>query len=181
MRKFAQQPFPDLACIPLRFFLFRRYDLPKVMYRLIEADQYVDKRILVVGGGDSAVEAALGLASQKGNRVTLSYRKGAFSRIKERNARRLDAALASGHLRVIFHSMPVEFKEQSVVLEVNGEIQEMPNDFVWIFAGGVAPNDFLRSIGVHFGPRDLTGEAVMEARLEIDGVADPDTWVPDRS
>src|SRR5581483_2814911 len=61
-------------------------DLPKVMYRLIEADHYVNKKILVVGGGDSAVEAAMGLANQSGNQVTLSYRQPQFSRIKERNA-----------------------------------------------------------------------------------------------
>ena len=61
-------------------------DLPKVMYRLIEADHYVNKKILVVGGGDSAIEAAMGLGNQVGNQVTLSYRKEAFSRIKERNA-----------------------------------------------------------------------------------------------
>src|SRR5437763_6078871 len=64
-------------------------DLPKVMYRLIEADHYVNKRILVVGGGDSAIEAAMGLGHQAGNQVTLSYRKEAFSRIKERNALRI--------------------------------------------------------------------------------------------
>src|SRR4029079_10392005 len=61
-------------------------ELPKVMYRLIEADHYVNKKILVVGGGDSAVEAAMGLANQSGNQVTLSYRKETFLRIKERNA-----------------------------------------------------------------------------------------------
>ena len=58
-------------------------ELPKVMYRLIEADHYVNKQILVVGGGDSAVEAAMGLAYQPGNKVTLSYRQAAFGRIKE--------------------------------------------------------------------------------------------------
>src|SRR5690242_8870376 len=64
-------------------------ELPKVMYRLIEADHYVNKKVLVVGGGDSAIEAAMGLAHQHGNTVTLSYRKEAFSRIKERNAARI--------------------------------------------------------------------------------------------
>src|SRR6476646_4499762 len=61
-------------------------ELPKVMYRLIEADHYVNKKILVIGGGDSAVEAVMGLANQSGNQVTLSYRKETFLRIKERNA-----------------------------------------------------------------------------------------------
>src|SRR3954470_564710 len=71
-------------------------ELPKVMYRLIEADHYINKRILVVGGGDSAVEAALGLAHQSGNQVTLSYRQAQFSRIKERNSQRIQEAMRSG-------------------------------------------------------------------------------------
>ena len=65
-------------------------ELPKVMYRLIEADHYVNKKILVIGGGDSAVEAAMGLAHQVGNTVTLSYRQANFSRIKDRNAKRIE-------------------------------------------------------------------------------------------
>jgi thioredoxin reductase len=138
-------------------------DLPKVMYRLIEADHYVNHQILVVGGGDSAVEAAMGLAIQHGNNVTLSYRKDSFARIKERNVKRLQETLKSDQLQVIFNSMPVEFKEGSVILEVAGEVREMPNDYVWIFAGGIAPNEFLKSIGIEFGPRDLTAEVVGEA------------------
>src|SRR3954468_1981033 len=70
-------------------------ELPKVMYRLIEADHYINKRILVVGGGDSAIEAAMGLGQQKGNQVTLSYRKESFSRIKERNAKRIEDCMRS--------------------------------------------------------------------------------------
>jgi putative YpdA family bacillithiol system oxidoreductase len=139
-------------------------ELPKVMYRLIEADHYINKRILVVGGGDSAVEAAMGLASQAGNSVTLSYRKETFSRIKERNAQRIDKAMKSGKVNVLFNSMPVEFKAESVVMEVNGANQEIPNDFVWVFAGGTPPTDFLKKIGVQFGMRDMTMEASSEAK-----------------
>ena len=76
-------------------------DLSKVMYRLIEADHYVNKRILVVGGGDSAVEAAMGLAHQVGNKVTLSYRQPQFSRIKERNAQRIADCMKSGKVEVL--------------------------------------------------------------------------------
>ena len=79
-------------------------DLPKVMYRLIEADHYINKKILVVGGGDSAVEAAMGLAHQKGNTVTLSYRKEAFARIKQRNTQRIEECTRTGKVRVIFNS-----------------------------------------------------------------------------
>jgi thioredoxin reductase (NADPH) len=139
-------------------------DLPKVMYRLIEADHYMHKNILVVGGGDSAIEAAMGLAHQKGNVVTLSYRKESFSRIKERNVQRIDECIRAGKLKVIFNSSPVEFKKESVMLEIGGALQELPNDFVWIFAGGVPPNDFLKKIGVQFGPIDVTIEASREAK-----------------
>jgi len=139
-------------------------ELPKVMYRLIEADHYVNKRILVVGGGDSAIEAAMGLAHQVGNQVTLSYRKEAFSRLKERNAQRIQECLRKGKIKVVFDSNPVEFKQDAVVLDVQGKLQQIPNDFVWIFAGGEPPTAFLKKIGVGFGMRDLTIEAGIEAR-----------------
>src|SRR5712692_5608852 len=133
-------------------------DLPKVMYRLIETDHYINKRILVVGGGDSAVEAAMGLAYQVGNKVTLSYRKEAFFRIKERNAQRMEDCIRKGKVTVIFNSVPAEFKQHSVILDVRGKLQDLPNDFVWIFAGGEPPNAFLKKIGVGFGMRDMTLE-----------------------
>ena len=133
------------------------------MYRLIEADHYINKRILVVGGGDSAVEAAMGLAEQTGNQVTLSYRQDRFSRIKERNTQRIEECVRKGKLKLLFNSNPVEFKTDSVTIEVSGKLQEIPNDFVWIFAGGTPPNAFLEKIGVGLGTRDLTLEAGKEA------------------
>ena len=139
-------------------------ELPKVMYRLIEADHYRNSQILVVGGGDSAVEAAMGLSHQAGNRVTLSYRRERFSRLKDRNARRIEEYGRTGKLDVVFNSMPVEIRERSVLLEVNGEVREIPNDFVWVFAGGTPPNDFLKQIGVEFGMRDMTIEGSQEFR-----------------
>ncbi len=146
-------------------------ELPKVMYRLIEADHYINKKILVVGGGDSAVEAAMGLARQRGNQVTLSYRKEGFSRLKERNVKRIEEATKSGQLTILFQSAPTEVREGSVLLEVGGEKREIPNDFVWVFAGGEPPNDFLKKIGVAFGTLDVTAEAGREARLVLN--ADP--------
>ncbi len=139
-------------------------ELPKVMYRLLEADHYVNKNILVVGGGDSAIEAAMGLANQSGNKVTLSYRQERFSRIKERNSKRIEDCIRSGKVKVLFKSSPVEFKPDTVILSVDGSAQEIPNDFVWIFAGGTPPNDFLKKIGIEFGLRDVTTEASNEAR-----------------
>jgi thioredoxin reductase/Pyruvate/2-oxoacid:ferredoxin oxidoreductase delta subunit len=139
-------------------------ELPKVMYRLIEADHYTDKKILVVGGGDSAVEAAMGLAQQKGNVVTLSYRQERFGRIKERNAKRIEECIRNGRVKVIFNSNVVEFKPTSVVLDANGQRQEIPNDYAWIFAGGTPPSAFLKKIGVKFGSRDITLEGAQESR-----------------
>ena len=142
-------------------------ELPKVMYRLIEADHYINKKILVVGGGDSAVEAAMGLAYQVGNKVTLSYRKDSFSRIKERNSQRIADCIRTGKVNAIFQSIPVEFKSNSVVLDANGALQEIPNDYVWIFAGGEPPNAFLKKIGVGFGSRDMTSVGSEEAKLAV--------------
>jgi thioredoxin reductase (NADPH) len=139
-------------------------ELSKVMYRLIEADHYVNKKILVVGGGDSAIEAAMGLAHQVGNKVTLSYRKECFTRLKDRNEKRIQECIQKGKIKVIFNSTPVEFKQSSVVLEVNGQAQELPNDFVWIFAGGEPPTAFLKKIGVRVGLRDMTNEGSSEAK-----------------
>ena len=139
-------------------------ELPKVMYRLIEADHYINKRILVVGGGDSAVEAAMGLGQQAGNQVTLSYRKETFSRIKERNTQRIQECTQAGKVKVVFNSAPVEFTEDAVMLEVNGEVERIPNDFVWIFAGGEPPTAFLKKIGIGFGPQDMTLQVSREAK-----------------
>ncbi|MCB2204039.1 NAD(P)-binding domain-containing protein [bacterium] len=139
-------------------------ELPKVMYSLIEADAYTNKHILVVGGGDSAVEAAMGLAHQKGNHVTISYRKPEFSRIKERNAQRVQECIDARMLDVLYSSNPIEIREDSVLIEIDGEQRELKNDFVWVFAGGIPPNAFLEKAGVVLGPRDLTREASDEAR-----------------
>ena len=138
--------------------------LPKVMYRLIEADHYKNAQILVVGGGDSAVEAAMGLAHQAGNKVTLSYRKESFSRIKERNAQRIRECSRAGTVNVVFNSAPVEITESAVLLEVDGTVKELPNDFVWVFAGGEPPTAFLKKVGIGFGMQDLTSQGSKEAK-----------------
>ena len=126
-------------------------ELPHVLYRLIEADHYINRNILIVGGGDSAVEAAMGLAHQAGNKVTLSYRKPEFSRLKDRNAKRIEEHIHTRKLEVLFNSMPTEFRVGGVSIEVNGEIRDLPNDCVWIFAGGTPPSDFLKAAGIAFG------------------------------
>jgi thioredoxin reductase/Pyruvate/2-oxoacid:ferredoxin oxidoreductase delta subunit len=129
-------------------------ELPHVLYRLIEADHYTNKNILIVGGGDSAIEAAMGLAHQPGNKVTLSYRRGEFSRLKNRNAERIAEHIAAKKVDVIFNSRPIEFRVGAAVIDSEGEIRELPNDFVWVFAGGTSPSDFLKAAGVTFGTNE---------------------------
>jgi thioredoxin reductase (NADPH) len=131
-------------------------DLPHVLYRLIEADHYTNNNILVVGGGDSAVEAAMGLAHQPGNKVTLSYRKGEFSRLKDRNTKRIEEHIKSKKVDVLFNSMPTEFRQGSVLIDCGGTIKELSNDFVWIFAGGIPPTEFLKGTGISFGAVDVS-------------------------
>jgi thioredoxin reductase (NADPH) len=106
----------------------------------------------------------MGLGHQVGNQVTLSYRKEAFSRIKEGNAKRIEESMRKGKVKVVFNSAPTEFKENSVIMEVNGKQQEIPNDYVWIFAGGEPPTAFLKKIGVGFGNQDLTSTGSKEAK-----------------
>jgi thioredoxin reductase/Pyruvate/2-oxoacid:ferredoxin oxidoreductase delta subunit len=122
--------------------------LPKVMYRLIEPDHYRGQNVLVVGGGDSAVESAMALAAQEGNTVTLSYRSAAFARIKPGNASRLEAAVKAGRVKTLMGSNVVEITAGSVILEQQGKTVTLANDSVFIFAGGIMPNDFLRECGI---------------------------------
>jgi thioredoxin reductase/ferredoxin len=127
-------------------------ELPKVLYRLIDAASYRDRDILVVGGGDSAAEAALGLSAQPGNRVTLSYRREKIVRVKHKNQQALDQAIAAGRIEPLFSSQPLEVAPDRVRLQVDdaGEV-EIPNDDVFIFAGGVPPFGLLHELGVEFG------------------------------
>lgn len=141
-------------------------DLPKVAYSLLDAEGYRDRRILVVGGGDSAIEAALALAEQPGNEVAISYRKGAFSRLKARNETRVQAAIAEGRVAVYFDSVVAAIDADSVrlqaasVAEPGGgggvhtlaAVTELPNDEVFIFAGGTPPFPLLEAAGVSFDP-----------------------------
>ncbi|MBK9386387.1 MAG: NAD(P)-binding domain-containing protein [Planctomycetes bacterium] len=132
-------------------------DLPKVAYSLLDAESYTGRAVLVVGGGDSAVEAALALAEQPGNRVVLSYRKSEFSRLKSRNERRLRDSLAARQLEVAKPSELLRIEEHEVTLALHDaqgtpSLVALPNDEVFIFAGGVAPFELLKRCGVSFDP-----------------------------
>ena len=123
-------------------------ELPKVMYRLMDAEGYRDQKILVVGGGDSAVEAAVGLALQPGNVVTLSYRREKLVRIKKKNE---IAFAAAKNVRTLFNSQPVEITPTHVRMKTADGIVELENDYVFVFAGGVPPFELLRKAGIRMG------------------------------
>jgi thioredoxin reductase/ferredoxin len=129
-------------------------DLPKVMYRLLDAESYRRQRLLVVGGGDSAVEAAVGLARQPGNEVALSYRRDKLVRVKKKNEDRFRALVAEGKLRTLFGSEVQEILPGSVRLRTGGTTSralDLPNDYVFVFAGGEPPYELVKRMGVRFG------------------------------
>ncbi|MEO1257389.1 MAG: NAD(P)-binding domain-containing protein [Bacteroidota bacterium] len=121
--------------------------LEKVAYRLLEPERVLNKKILVVGGGDSAVEAAIALADQ--NEVILSYRKDKFWRIKHQNRERLNYAVGMNKIKIVHSSNLQKIETDQVELEI-GEDQStvLPNDLVYIFVGGEMPMQFLKKTGV---------------------------------
>ena len=120
----------------------------KVVYRLIDPEQYINQKVLVVGGGDSALEAALSIAEQPGTEVTLSYRSGAFSRAKEKNRQRIEQAGETGKIRVLLNSNVAEITRDSVTINVADQPTTLPNDAVIVNAGGILPTAFLKETGI---------------------------------
>jgi thioredoxin reductase (NADPH) len=123
-------------------------ELPKVVYRLIDPEQYAGQQVLVVGGGDSALEAAASIAESAGGPVMLSYRGEAFERAKARNRERIQSAAGTGRLRVLLKSNVQHIEREQVAIEHNGELLKVRNDAVIVSAGGVLPSDFLRRVGI---------------------------------
>ncbi len=135
----------------------------KVLYQLLDAATYTNEHLLIVGGGDTAIEAATALASQPGNTVTISYRRERFFRLKRRNEERIAQFTEDGKILVLFESTIRRIGRDSVLLSHReGGIEkslELRNDFVFICAGGDPPYDLLRGCGVRFN-----GDAVEELR-----------------
>ena len=140
----------------------RRLDVPgeqhpKVAYKLMEPEQYRKKKLLVVGGGDSAVEAAVRLAGEEGTEVSLSYRKHVFSRIKEKNREGIEAAMRTGRVTAYMESEVESIEPRGAHLIQQGRRLSLDNDYVFVFIGGELPIAFLQSIGVRmekkFGER----------------------------
>jgi thioredoxin reductase/Pyruvate/2-oxoacid:ferredoxin oxidoreductase delta subunit len=132
-------------------------ELPKVLHQLRDADSYRGRRILVVGGGDSAIEAATGLARQPGNRVTLSYRKQGFHRVKRKNQEAIDTMIRRGKVRVAFGSEVESIESGAVTLRFDDRTERIDNDHVFVLIGGEPPFELLRRCGLAFGG-DREGE-----------------------
>lgn len=132
-------------------------ELAKVAYRLIEADTYCGCDILVVGGGDSAIEAALALSKAGRNRVGLSYRGDSFDRARERNRAMLQEAERSGRIEVLRKSKVAEIRPDSVLLEMPGGAKAVPNQYVFVLIGGESPEAFLRKTGIEIVEKVIGG------------------------
>ncbi|MFO1467952.1 MAG: NAD(P)-binding domain-containing protein [Steroidobacteraceae bacterium] len=123
-------------------------ELPKVVYRLIDPEQYRGRTVLVVGGGDSALEAAASIAELPETKVALSYRGEAFDRAKAKNRERIAAATKSGRLELLMASKLQQIDDQSVVVDLRGKAVKFSNDAVIVSAGGILPTEFLKSAGI---------------------------------
>jgi thioredoxin reductase len=133
----------------------RKLDVPgeeasKVVYRLVDAEQYRGQHVLVVGGGDSALEAAIALAEQPDTTVTLSYRSAAFARVKAKNRDRLEELRQSGALQVLLSSTVKGIEQRQVNIEHEGRTLALPNQAVIVCVGGELPTPLLRKVGIQF-------------------------------
>jgi NosR/NirI family nitrous oxide reductase transcriptional regulator len=143
-------------------------DLEQVYHRLYSPKHYKDEDILVIGGGNSAVEAALTLAEQ--NRVTLSYRGSEFARVFKDNRRKLDSAVKDGKLRVLFQSRVKSFDNGTCELEVDHHGIRIPYHHAFVLIGADAPSEFLRSLGIRL-ENDWTGNPWAAAPLAFAALA----------
>ena len=132
----------------------------KVAYRLLEPEFIEGKKVLVVGGGDSAIESALLLADQ--NQVTISYRSEVFGRLKPKNNEKIKEAIANNKVNVLFNSNIAAIEDHQVKIRKTDSEKELvlENDLVYIFAGGELPTQFLEKIGIWITKK--FGEAILK-------------------
>lgn len=123
-------------------------DQAKVVYRLDDPDQYIDKHVLVVGGGDSALEAACSIADISKKSVVLSYRSKAFSRAKPKNQKRVAQAEQDGKITVMLSSNVKQIDETTVTIDCGGDMRTVDNNAVIVSAGGILPTGMLRDMGI---------------------------------
>jgi thioredoxin reductase/ferredoxin len=124
-------------------------ELPKVVYRMIDPEQYAGQRVLVVGGGDSALEAAARIADQPGSTVTLSYRGAAYSRARAKNRNDVADFVAAGKINEQLSTTVNRIEPEAIVLNCADGERTIPNDAVIVCAGGLLPTQFLRDMGVN--------------------------------
>jgi thioredoxin reductase len=136
----------------------RRLDVPgeeqaKVLYRLIEPEQFDGRHLLVVGGGTSALETALALAARRGTTVTLVHRRDTFAGARGTVAEKFVEAERAGRIGVLRNARVTAVGTDAVQLDVAGTAQEIPNDFVFAMIGGLPPYELLRASGVDLETR----------------------------
>jgi thioredoxin reductase/polyferredoxin len=141
-------------------------DRSNVYHRLYSPKHYHDEDILVVGGGNSAVEAALTLSEQ--NRVTLSYRGSEFGRIFKDNERLLHEAVAAGKIKVLFNSNVKRFDESAYTLEIEEHgrkrTESLPYHHAFVLVGAELPTAFLKSLGIQL-ENEWTGNPLIALLL----------------
>ena len=123
-------------------------EMSKEVYRLIDPEQYIDQKVMIVGGGDSALEAALAIADERGSEVSLSYRSDGFSRARAKNRDRIEQYSKQGKIKLYLPSNLTRIDECEVTLEHQGKKIKVANDAVIINAGGILPSGFLKQIGI---------------------------------
>ncbi|MBK8230865.1 MAG: NAD(P)-binding domain-containing protein [Candidatus Eisenbacteria bacterium] len=141
-------------------------DLEKVLYNIVEMEAFAGERVAVVGGGDSALESAIGLAGQPGTTVTLCHRRGCFERVADKNKRRIAELAETGAIQLLLHTAVREIRPDTIVLEVDGTPSILPNDTVIVRIGGDPPNAFLQRIGIRTVKKELlSGDPEAESRF----------------
>lgn len=118
----------------------------KVTYRLHTPEDYDQQNITVVGGGNSAIEAALLLMPH--NQVTLSYRGDDLFRAKEENRQLIEKAEKEGQLKILYRSNVTSIRENEIDIDVGGRVETLPNDHVVVQIGTLPPVDFLMDMGL---------------------------------
>ncbi|HWT85037.1 MAG TPA: NAD(P)-binding domain-containing protein, partial [Myxococcales bacterium] len=133
----------------------RGEDLAKVTYRMMDPEQYEGCDVLVVGGGDAALEAAMQLAEESDARVSISYRGENFAKCREKNRTKMAEMVKARRVRALMNSQVDAITEDEVVLTVAGSPEVLPNDFVIVNIGGELPLEFLSKLKIslekHFG------------------------------
>ncbi|MFO0581189.1 MAG: NAD(P)-binding domain-containing protein [Anaeromyxobacter sp.] len=120
----------------------------KVLYGLKDPEQFDGEKVLVVGGGDAALEAAIQLAEESTAEVTLSYRGAELGRCREANRKKFGQLVTAGKIRALLPSVVTNITEKSVDLNKDGTPVTLPNTFIIVNIGGELPTEFLAKVGI---------------------------------